>query len=421
MREQPTDTTSEPLSFWDRHEYKIYKYGHIYAFIYGQVIIDYVPQKPMRAPLKTFLIAYSHVLSLMLIVVLPCYFGYYFRELTESRDRRMQLLLYVYFANTAIKYVTVIVTYLANMVHFTAINHRCTMQRLKLERAFARTYVHGSKYPKQRFEFFMYFKFCLINIMMVIQVCGIFAIYGSEAESQSHIRMHFAIYGFVLWNYTENMADYFYFINGSVLKYLRQLHIQVQMAWQDCCKLRQLHSAQMCDRLEELRRCFNQIYALHRESFRMHQLQLMGLMLATLINNLTNLFTIFNMLAKQTLEEISYPIVVSSLYALGFYIDTYIVTLLNEHIKMELQSLTLSMRRFSELETLDIRLDREIEEFSLLFMLMGGDQDEDRGHVMLCGMLHLDRRLVYLIAVTAFAYFITLVQFDLYLRKSKIN
>lgn len=36
---------------------------------------------------------------------------------------------------------------------------------------------------------------------------------------------------------------------------------------------------------------------------------------------------------------------------------------------------------------------------------------------MLCGLLHLDRRLVYLIAVTAFSYFITLVQFDLYLRK----
>ncbi|XP_017156103.1 gustatory receptor 10a [Drosophila miranda] len=400
-------------SFWERHEFKFYKYGHIYAVIYGQVVIDYVPQQPIRRGLKTLLIAYSHLLSLVLIVVLPGYFVYHFRTLTETHDRRMQLMLYVSFANTAIKYATVIVTYVANTVHFEAINYRCTVQRQRLETAF----VGAPKQPKRSFEFFMYFKFCLINLMMLIQVAGIFALYGAaDGPSVSQVRLHFAIYAFVLWNYTENMADYFYFVNGSVLKYYRQLHLQLVSLRRQLGGLRpggmlMEHCCRLSDRLGELRQRFGDIHDLYSESFQMHQFQLLGLVLATLINNLTNFYAIFNMLAKQSLEEISFPIVIGSVYATGFYIDTYIVTLLNEHIKQELEGFALTMRTFAEPPaTVEQRLTQEIEYFTLELLKCRPP--------MLCGLLNFDRRLVYLIAVTAFGYFITLVQFDLYLRKS---
>ncbi|XP_030380833.1 gustatory receptor 10a [Scaptodrosophila lebanonensis] len=397
------------LSFWQRHELKFYRYGHIYASIYGQAVIDYVPQRPMRPILKKLSIVYGHVLSLLLILVLPCYFGYHYQELTKTRDHRMQLLLYVSFSNTLIKLATVIVTYIANTVHFKAINHRCTLLRQRLEALFARSLCRSSR-NRRRFEFFMYFKFCLINLMMIIQACGICALRG-----ESWLRMLFAIYGFVLWNYTENMADYFYWISHSVLKYHRQLNVQLRTVSRQFRKLGALprggmlphHCCRLCDRLALLRERFIEINALHEESLEMHQFQLLGLMLTTLINNLTNLFTLFNMLSKQSLEEISYPVLIYILYALGFYIDTYIVTLVNENIKEEMEHIALTVRRFTEQATLDVRLDQEIEHFSL--QLLQWRQP------YLCGLLHLDRRLVYLINVTAFSYFITLVQFDLYL------
>nr|NP_727523.1 gustatory receptor 10a [Drosophila melanogaster]P58950.1 RecName: Full=Gustatory receptor 10a [Drosophila melanogaster]AAN09631.1 gustatory receptor 10a [Drosophila melanogaster]ABK97611.1 gustatory receptor 10a [Drosophila melanogaster] len=401
----------ERKSFWERHEFKFYRYGHVYALIYGQVVIDYVPQRALKRGVKVLLIAYGHLFSMLLIVVLPGYFCYHFRTLTDTLDRRLQLLFYVSFTNTAIKYATVIVTYVANTVHFEAINQRCTMQRTHLEFEFK----NAPQEPKRPFEFFMYFKFCLINLMMMIQVCGIFAQYGEVGKgSVSQVRVHFAIYAFVLWNYTENMADYCYFINGSVLKYYRQFNLQLGSLRDEMDGLRPggmllHHCCELSDRLEELRRRCREIHDLQRESFRMHQFQLIGLMLSTLINNLTNFYTLFHMLAKQSLEEVSYPVVVGSVYATGFYIDTYIVALINEHIKLELEAVALTMRRFAEPREMDERLTREIEHLSLELL--------NYQPPMLCGLLHLDRRLVYLIAVTAFSYFITLVQFDLYLRK----
>ncbi|XP_030566981.1 gustatory receptor 10a [Drosophila novamexicana] len=406
-------------SFWERHEYKFYRYGHIYANIYGQVIIDYVPQRQMRPALKKLLIGYSHVLSLLLIVVLPCYFGYNYRALTAADDRRMQLVLYVSFANTLIKYATVIVTYMANTFHFKAINHGCTLQRARLEAAFAASY-RGPRWPKRSFERFMYFKFVLINIMMIAQVCGLFATAGAAG---GQLRTQFAIYSFVLWNYTENMADYFYYINGSVLKYLRLLHLQLCAALGQLRRLqsqplrRELwmkHCERLSNRIARLRARFGDIHALYVGSFRMHQFQLLGLMLTTLINNLTNFFTIFNMLATHSLANVSYSIVVSGLYAFGFYVDTYIVTLMNEHIKVEQTRLALTVRRFCDYPTLATprrSLSQELEQFSLQLL--------QYRQPMLCGLLHLDRRLIYIISVTAFSYFITLVQFDIYLRSTK--
>lgn len=352
----------ERKSFWERHEFKFYRYGHVYALIYGQVVIDYVPQRALKRGVKVLLIAYGHLFSMLLIVVLPGYFCYHFRTLTDTLDRRLQLLFYVSFTNTAIKYATVIVTYVANTVHFEAINQRCTMQRTHLEFEFK----NAPQEPKRPFEFFMYFKFCLINLMMMIQVCGIFAQYGEVGKgSVSQVRVHFAIYAFVLWNYTENMADYCYFINGSVLKYYRQFNLQLGSLRDEMDGLRPggmllHHCCELSDRLEELRRRCREIHDLQRESFRMHQFQLIGLMLSTLINNLTNFYTLFHMLAKQSLEEVSYPVVVGSVYATGFYIDTYIVALINEHIKLELEAVALTMRRFAEPREMDERLTREV-------------------------------------------------------------
>lgn len=437
----------EPQSFWERHEYKFYRYGHIYANIYGQVLIDYMPQAPLQAPLKTLLIVYSHAFSLMLIVVVPCYFGYNYRELTATIDQRMQLVLYVSFANTLIKYATVIVTYLANTLHFKAINHRCTLKRSRLESNFKADY-HGPRWPSKSFEMFMYYKFFLINIMMIIQVCGIFAVAGgsdtdAKVQNAAKLRMQFAIYSFVLWNYTENMADYFYYINSSVLKYLRQLHQQLRLLLRQVRQLSNgrrcgsrrgmfmINCGRLCDRLSLLRLRFTEIHDLYVENFRMHQLQLLGLMLTTLINNLTNFFTIFNLLATHSLAHVSYLIVVSVVYALAFYLDTYIVTLVSEQIKFELHNLTLTMRQFCSYPSLQPpSLDQEVpnliintnsfklslyplqlEHFSLQLL--------QHRQPMLCGLLHLDRRLIYLISVTAFSYFITLVQFDLYLRTTR--
>lgn len=348
-------------SFWDRHEFKFYQYGHVYAVIYGQVVIDYVPQRRLKRGVKVLLILWGHLFSLLLIVVLPGYFGYHFRTLTDTRDRRLQLLLYVSFANTAIKYATVIVTYVANTVHFEAINQRCTLQRMQLEREFR----DAPREPKDPFEFFMYFKFCLINLMMMIQVVGIFAQYGAGDGLVGQVRVHFAIYAFVLWNYTENMADYCYWINASVLKYYRQLNLQLAALQEEVAQLRPggmllPRCCELSDRLEELRRRCTEINGLQKESFRMHQFQLIGLMLSTLINNLTNFYTLFHLLAKQSLEEVSYPVIVGSAYATGFYIDTYIVTLVNEHIKLELEGVALTMRRFAEPPTRDERLTREV-------------------------------------------------------------
>ncbi|ALC49434.1 Gr10a [Drosophila busckii] len=418
---EPKDSREAKRSFWERHEHKFYRYGHIYANIYGQVIIDYLPQKPLRRPLKLLLIGYSHVFSLLLIVALPCYFGYNYAALMDTQDRRMQLLLYVSFANTLIKYVTVIVTYVANTFHFSGINARCTLQRARLEQQFAGYQLDN--WPRRRFEVFMYLKFWLINFMMLIQVCSILAVAAPPADSAAaqlsrRLRVHYAIYAFVLWNYTENMADYFYYITASVLKYLQMLHLQLQQLLPLLQQLQRqrrgialLRSCCLSERVELLRQHCEQILALYGQSFRLHQTQLLGLMLATLINNLTNLFTIFSLLATQTLADVSYPVLLSAAYALGFYLDTYVVTLINEHIKQELSNLAQTLREFCNQTAQHLpSLERELEQFSLLLL--------KQRLPMLCGLLHLDRRLIYVITVTAFSYFITLVQFDLYLRNT---
>lgn len=440
-------------SFWERHELKFYRYGHIYASICGQVIIDYAPQRPIRAPFKLLLIAYSHVLSLLLIVVLPGYFGYNYRALTATDDRRIQLVLYVGFANTLIKYATVIVTYVANTCHFEAINQRCSLQRTRLQAAFAASY-RGSGWPKRSFELFMYLKFVLINLMMIVQICAIFAIARIDSDTESNsdsdsdsdsaaaaqgrrLRIQFAIYAFVLWNYTENMADYFYYVNSCVLLYFRLLHMQLQEELEQLRRLGRgrllLYGCRLCDRIGLLRERYAQIHGLYADSFRMHQFQLLGLMLTTLITNLTNLFTIFNLLATSSCAFGSFPIAVSGVYALGFYLDTYLLSLVGEYIKVEQTRLALTVRQFSESPALQppslnqeviqpntaqhpigcqlanaLSLVFQLEQFSLLLMHCR--------QPMLCGVVYLDRRLIYLISVTAFSYFITLVQFDIHLR-----
>ncbi|EDW07384.2 uncharacterized protein Dmoj_GI14894 [Drosophila mojavensis] len=422
-----TGEPSERQTFWERHELKFYRYGHIYASICGQVIIDYAPQRPIRAPFKLLLIAYSHVLSLLLIVVLPGYFGYNYRALTATDDRRIQLVLYVGFANTLIKYATVIVTYVANTCHFEAINQRCSLQRARLQAAFAASY-RGSGWPKRSFELFMYLKFVLINLMIIVQICAIFAIARIDSDTDSdsdsdsdsaaaaqgrRLRIQFAIYAFVLWNYTENMADYFYYVNSCVLLYFRLLHMQLQEELEQLrrlgCGRLLLYGCRLCDRIGLLRERYAQIHGLYADSFRMHQFQLLGLMLTTLITNLTNLFTIFNLLATSSCAFGSFPIAVSGVYALGFYLDTYLLSLVGEYIKVEQTRLALTVRQFSESPALQPpSLNQELEQFSLLLMHCR--------QPMLCGVVYLDRRLIYLISVTAFSYFITLVQFDIYLR-----
>ncbi|KAH8387787.1 hypothetical protein KR093_009483, partial [Drosophila rubida] len=416
-------------NFWERHEAKFYTFGHFYANIYGQVMIDYMPHEPLKGPLKVLLIAYSHVFSLALIVVVPCYFGYHYRLLMAAVDSRMQLVLYVGFANTLIKYVTVVLTYMANTLHFRGINHGCTMRRARLEEDFMAGY-RGPRWPKRRFETFMYYKFFLINIMMIVQVCGIFASSGGDesddpsAQASRALRTQFAIYSFVLWNYTEHMADYFFWMNSNVLKYLRVLQQQLMRALQRVRLLARsrrrgmfmANCSRLCDRLAALRQNFIEIHALYVESFRIHQLQLLGLTLTTLINNLTNFFTIFNLVSAHSLANASYPVLISVLYAFTYYLDTYIVTLVNEQIKQEMTSLALVIGQFSgypslQPPSLDQEASLRLEQFSLQIL--------QHRPPMLCGLLYLDRRLIYLIAVTAFSYFITLVQFDLYLQNTR--
>jgi len=52
--------------------------------------------------------------------------------------------------------------------------------------------------------------------------------------------------------------------------------------------------------------------------------------------------------------------IVHMLGVTGFYIDTYIVALINEHIKLELEGVALTMRRFAEPPAHDERLTREV-------------------------------------------------------------
>ncbi|KAH8304743.1 hypothetical protein KR044_004222, partial [Drosophila immigrans] len=414
----------EKPTFWERHEAKFYTFGHFYANIYGQVMIDYMPHEPLRGPLKVLLIGYSHAFSVLLIVVVPCYFGYNYRLLMAAVDSRMQLVLYVGFVNTLIKYVTVVLTYMANTFHFAGINHGSTVRRARLEADFVAGY-RGPRWPKRRFEVFMYYKFLLINTMMIVQVCGIFAGAGGEADDEdakasSRLRTQFAIYSFILWNYTEHMADYFFWMNSNVLKYLRLLQQQLLRVLRQVRFLARgrrrgmfmVNCGRLCDRLSELRGNLSEIHQLYVESFRTHQMQLLGLTLTTLINNLTNFFTIFNLVSSHSLAGASYPVLISAVYALTYYLDTYIVTLVNEQIKQEMSNLGLVVRQFSGYPSLQPpSLEQELEQFSLQIL--------QHRPPMLCGLLYLDRRLIYLIAVTAFSYFITLVQFDMYLRNTR--
>ncbi|KAH8411836.1 hypothetical protein KR215_011723 [Drosophila sulfurigaster] len=412
-------------TFWERHEAKFYTFGHFYANIYGQVMIDYMPHEPLKGPLKLLLLIYSHTFSLTLIVVVPLYFGYNYRLLMAAVDSRMQLVLYVGFANTLIKYITCVLTYMANTFHFKGINNGSTMKRAHLERDIVDSY-RGPRWPKRRFEIFMYYKFTLINTMMIIQVCGIFASAGyvpdddADAKASSRLRQQFAIYSFILWNYTEHMADYFFWVNSSVLKYLRLLQQQLQQVLRQVRHVQRtrhrgmfmVNCGRLCDRLALLRQRFIEIHQLYVESFRIHQLQLLGLTLTTLINNLTNFFTIFNLVSSHSLANASYPVLISAVYALTYYLDTYIVTLVNEQIKQEMENLSLVIGQFSGYPSLQPpSLDQELEQFSLQIL--------QHKPPMLCGLLYLDRRIIYLIAVTAFSYFITLVQFDMYLANTQ--
>ncbi|XP_023306022.2 gustatory receptor 10a [Lucilia cuprina] len=401
-------------SFWEKHKDNIYIFGHIYATLYGLVVINYIPKISTKSLKHYVAVIYSHILSFFIIVILPIYFAYNLNNLVETKDRRWQLQLLVNFSNTLIKYCTIIVTYIANFVHYKAI--RCvTKRRQRLEDEFNECY-SGAEMPRKRFEFMLLFKFGLINAMMAVQIAQILYQYYMGAHP---VRVYFQIYTFILWNYTENMADYFYFINCSALKFIRQLQQQVQGILREnklyyYFKLRGQRRGtlnHLCgllsDRLEFLSLKYLDIYHLYEDSVKMHQFQMLGLILNTLISNLTNLFTLFNLLFKHSSMADKIPdIVLNFIFAIIFYIDTYIVTLISDRIIVEIKRTQGIMRQFSQLPMLDKRLDETSEKLSLLLLTY-------EGRFRICGLFYLDRHLTYLTAATGFSYFITLVQFDI--------
>lgn len=356
-------------SFWEKHKDNIYIFGHIYATVNGLVVINYIP-KISNKSLKYYLsVIYSHILNLIIIVILPFYFACNFNNLVEAKDRRWQLQLLVNFSNTFIKYCTVIVTYIANFVHYKAIRS-ITKRRQCLEDDFNKRYT-GTEMPRKRFEFMLLFKFGLVNAMMAVQIAQILYQYYMGAHA---VRVYFQIYTFMLWNYTENMADYFYFINCSALKFIRQLQQQIrgilrenklfyyfQVAGQRhgtinhlCCLL--------SDRLEFLAERYLNIYHLYEDSVKMHQFQMLGLILNTLISNLTNLFTLFNLFFKHSASQRdrTADIVLNFIFAIIFYIDTYIVTLISDEIIVEIDRTCGVMRQFTQLPMLDKRLEETV-------------------------------------------------------------
>lgn len=356
-------------SFWERHKDNIYIFGHIYATLNGLVVINYIPKISTRTFKYSVAVIYSHILNFIIIIVLPLYFIWNIHYLVETQDRRWQLQLLVNFSNTLIKYCTVVVTYIANFVHYKAI--RCiTKSRQSLEDEFDAHYT-GSELPRERFEFMLLFKFGLINAMMAVQIGQILYQWHMGAYS---VRIYFQIYTFMLWNYTENMADYFYFINCSALKFIRQLQEQVNDILREnkLCyhfKLQQRRQGihhYLCgllsDRLEFLSLRYLNIYKLYEDSVRMHQFQMLGLLLNTLISNLTNLFTLFNLIVKHSITKEKIPdILLNIIFAIIYYIDTYIVTLISDDIIAESERIHRTMKQFSQLPMLDKRLDETVK------------------------------------------------------------
>lgn len=370
-------------SFWERHKDNIYVFGHIYATLNGLVVINYIPNISTRTFKHCAAIIYSHIVSFIIIIVLPLYFTWNIHNLVEAQDRRWQLQLLVNFSNTLIKYCTVIVTYIANFVHYKAI--RCiTKRRQSLEDEFNTHYNDLELLPRKRFEFMLLFKFGLINAMMAVQIAQILHQWYLGTNC---MRIYFQIYTFILWNYTENMADYFYFINCSALKFIRQLQEQLNAILREnklfyYFKLQQRRRGvfnHLCgllsDRLECLSQRYLDIYRLYEDSVRMHQFQMLGLLLNTLISNLTNFFTLFNLIVKHSeMKEKLADIVVNFLFAIIFYIDTYIVTLISDDIITEIERIHHIMKQFAQLPMLDKRIDETvcvkiIYKFNIIFKL----------------------------------------------------
>lgn len=358
-------------SFWERHKENIYIFGHIYATFNGLVVINYIPKISSKSLKHYMAVIYSHMLSFFIILVLPIYFAWNINNLVETKDRRWQLQLLVNFSNTLIKYFTVVVTYIANFVHYEAIRS-VTKRRQCLEDEFNRRY-SGTESPRKHFEFMLLLKFGLVNAMMGVQIAQILYQYYMGSH---HVQVYFQIYTFMLWNYTENMADYFYFINCSALKFIRQLQNQVHEIFREnklyyYFKLKQYRRgtlSHLCcllsDRLEFLSSRYLDIYRLYEDSVNMHQFQMFGLILNTLISNLTNFFTLFNLLFKPSInaDKIS-VIVLNFAFAIIFYIDTLIVTLISDLIIVEIEKLYRTMRQFSQLPMLDKRLDETVCKF----------------------------------------------------------
>ncbi|XP_011184666.2 gustatory receptor 10a [Zeugodacus cucurbitae] len=406
------------MSFWERHKHNIYKYGHIYATLYGLMVINYIPQRPTNTFTHRLAVIYGHALSVCLIVVLPIYFARNISALTDARDQRGHLLLLVNFANTLLKYITVVVTYVANFAHYAAIR-AVTRVRQQLEDDFDRSLrampAYDDERPRQQFEAMLLFKFGLINAMMAVQVANILYQHFNGAHP---VRVHIAVYTFVLWNYTENMADYFYFINSSALKFYQQLNQQLRQVLRENKLLHYFRlrgqrrgtiphlCGLLCDRLDTLAQRYQQINRLYQDSLTMHQFQILGLVFITLISNLTNSFILFNLFVKHSEARASPAIVLNALHAIIFYVDTYIVALVSENISLELRNINQTMRQFNQLAALDARLQQTLEGFALYVM-------NNRVEVRICGLFVLDRSLTYLTAAAALSYFITLVQFDL--------
>ncbi|XP_037941385.1 gustatory receptor 10a-like [Teleopsis dalmanni] len=336
-------------------------------------------------------------------------------DLIANSDGIWQLELVVNVGNTVFKYIVVVITYIANHAHYDHI-YEITSTRQRLEDIFdAPSNDYQTDVPKRRFETMLLFKFGLINSTMGVQLAHILYQYCTGAPTA---RAQFTIYTFVLWNYTENMADYFFFMNASALKFCRQLHVQLKQLTHKSYQVYKFNRqagqrgmtmqlcVMLCDRLDILAQRYHEIYELYSSSVHMHQWQMLGLVLTTLISNLTNCYTIYSLFVKHKLSEYTIVILLSTIHALAFYLDTYIVILTSDSLHEELKSIKQTMRLFNESSNLDIRLDQTIENFMLKLLSCKID-------LRICGLFKLDLHLAYLIAATAFSYFITLIQFEL--------
>ncbi|XP_075168770.1 gustatory receptor 10a-like [Haematobia irritans] len=355
-------------SVWEKHKTKFYIFGNIYATLHGLIVIDYFPTKTTKPIIYYLATAYCHFLSSAIIVFLPMYFVWNLQYLVETKDPRWKLQLLVNFSNTFIKYCMVVITYIANFIHYKDIRY-VMKRRESLEEELNHLCRDCDEEPRTKFEFMLLFKFSTINAMLLIQIAQILYQYIMGANA---VRIYFQLYTFFLWNYTENMADYFYYINCSSLKFLRQLQQQMHNILNEnrnCAIYRKYKrntgglTGQYCcilsDRLHYLVHLYGQICYLYKDSVRMHQFQILGLILTTLISNLTNLFTLFNLLSKQSTFGPT-EIVLNCIFAIAFYIDTYIVTLTSDKINMEMEILRIKVQEFSEIATLDWRLEETV-------------------------------------------------------------